>query len=93
MELCVRGSQVKRILVLIFLISFSTNVQADNRRDRIRRVSEYYAQNYAASFKLPRALVLAIIDVESGWNPLGGIAGRGHGHHAADAGHGQTVWA
>jgi soluble lytic murein transglycosylase-like protein len=58
-------------LVVLCLLSIPLLAAGDQSfKVRIQRVSEYYAAHYAKHYGVPVELVEAIIEVESGWNPL-----------------------
>ena len=42
---------------------------SESRKTRVQRVSAYYVAHYAAVYRIPVALVEAVIEVESAWRP------------------------
>jgi soluble lytic murein transglycosylase-like protein len=57
---------MKRLLSVAFLLFCISSAASATSRDR---EAEYYANAYADHYGIPRALVYAFIDQESGWNP------------------------
>src|SRR5215467_9847166 len=58
---------MKRFICGVFLLSAATGRAADNRQ--LDETSLRWVVYYAAAYHVPLALVEAIIDQESGWNP------------------------
>ena len=60
---------VKFAGILLALSVWSTVAAASRQGRDVRGLSMRWAQNYAVRCGVPPDLVMAIIDVESGWNP------------------------
>lgn len=63
---------MKSAILICFLLSFvlqASFAQTNRSAQEIRELSARWAQYYAHAYAVPVDLVMAIIDVESAWNP------------------------
>ena len=60
---------MKAVILLTQMFCVLATVQAQSAQTRMRAEAEYYAAAYAKHYRVPTALVRAIIQQESGWHP------------------------
>ncbi len=64
---------MKPVLILVQVLSAISNCWAQSPRPQARLEAEYYIAAYAQHYRVTIALVRAIVERESNWQPCAGV--------------------